>query len=159
MEKVTPRANVGTLNGTIDSLARAGDPLQLYEVLEADIVKTGDRVALRRGRTNGRSIGLTANGTIDLANDTVRMRGIVVPSYALNNALSNIPLLGPLLTGGKDGGLFAIAYRLEGPLDDPKSSTNALSAITPGALREIFTGSDDDTPIDRTDNPEVKRAP
>jgi hypothetical protein len=37
-----------------------------------------------------------------------------VPGFALNNALSNVPLLGPLLTGGKDGGVFAIAYRSTG---------------------------------------------
>ena len=37
-----------------------------------------------------------------------------MPGFAINNLLSNVPLLGPLLTGGKDGGVFAIAYRLEG---------------------------------------------
>ena len=47
-------------------------------------------------------------------------RGVVVPAFALNNLLSNVPLLGPLLTGGKDGGVFAISYRLDGPFDDLK---------------------------------------
>ena len=54
--------------------------------------------------------------------------------------LSNVPLLGPLLTGGKDGGIFAISYRLDGPLSDMKTDVNMMSAMTPGALREIFTG-------------------
>jgi len=52
-----------------------------------------------------------------------------------------VPLLGPLLTGGKDGGIFAIAYRLDGPLGDLKTDVNMMSAMTPGALREIFTGN------------------
>ena len=63
-----------------------------------------------------------------------------MPGFVLNNLLSNVPLLGPLLTGGKNGGVFAIAYRLDGPLDDLKTDVNMMSAMTPGALRELFTG-------------------
>lgn len=142
MEKVTPRTDVGSLNSTIDGLNRAGNALQQFDSLEAKIVKVGDRVDIVRGRTSGKSIGLTAAGSLDLGADTARLRGIVVPGFALNNLLSNVPLLGPLLTGGKDGGLFAISYKLEGPLDDLKSDVNMMSAVTPGALRELFSPSD-----------------
>ena len=45
-----------------------------------------------------------------------------------------MPLLGPLLTGGKDGGLFAISYQLHGPLDDLKTAVNMMSAMTPGRV-------------------------
>jgi hypothetical protein len=160
MEKVGERPGVGTFNSTIEALNRAGDPLQMYEILEADVVKKGDIIELRKGRTNGRSIGLTAQGTIDLDQDQVKLRGTVVPSFAFNNALSNVPLLGPLLTGGKDGGLIAITYRLEGPLDDPKSSINMMSAITPGALREIFNSEGGTSNGDvQQNNPEMKQAP
>jgi len=61
-----------------------------------------------------------------------------VPAFALNNLLSNVPLLGPLLTGGKDGGLFAVSYQLHGPFDDLKTDVNMMSAATPGALRDLF---------------------
>ena len=67
----------------------------------------------------------------------------MVPAFALNNLLSNVPLLGPLLTGGKDGGVFAISYQLDGALDDLKSTVNMMSAMTPGALRELFTAPPD----------------
>ena len=158
MEPVTPRPGVGSLNSTIESLGRAGNSLQTYDVFEADIVKTGDRIDIRKGRTNGASIGLTAQGYVDLGNDMVHVRGVVVPAFALNNVLSNVPLLGPLLTGGKDGGLFAISYRLDGPLDDPKSSINPMSAITPGALRELFNSGGGD-PSQGPANQEIERVP
>ena len=141
LEKVTPRANVGTLNSTIDALGRAGNSLQQFDSLEATIIKVGDRIELKDGHTSGKSIGLTTAGTIDVAANQAHLRGIVVPGFALNNALSNLPLLGPLLTGGKDGGVFAIAYRLDGPLDNLKTDVNMMAAMTPGALREIFTGN------------------
>ena len=64
-----------------------------------------------------------------------------MPGFALNNLLSNVPLLGPLLTGGKNGGVFAISYRLDGPLDALKTDVNMMAAVTPGALRELFEAS------------------
>ncbi len=141
LQKVTPRTDIDSLNSTIDGLNRAGNALQLFNGLDAQIVKTGDRIDVKNGRTSGPSIGLTTAGYLDLANDTARLRGVVVPGFALNNLLSNVPLLGPLLTGGKDAGIFAISYRLEGPFDNLKSDVNMMSAVTPGALRELFNGS------------------
>jgi hypothetical protein len=145
LQKVAPRQGIDSLNSTIDDLSRAGNALQQFNGLEAQIVKTGDRVEVKDGRTSGQSIGLTAAGHLDLASDTARLHGVVVPAFALNNLLSNVPLLGPLLTGGKGAGIFAISYRLEGPFDDLKSDINMMSAITPGALRELFTRRDDET--------------
>jgi hypothetical protein len=87
----------------------------------------------------------------------VHLRGVVVPGFALNNLLSNVPLLGPLLTGGRNGGLFAFTYKLEGPFDDMKSDVNMMSALTPGALRELFTLSSDGAPAQPAESP--PRAP
>ncbi|MFI5030118.1 MAG: DUF3971 domain-containing protein [Reyranellales bacterium] len=155
LQKVTPRPDIGTLNTTIEGLNRAGDPLQPFDALETQVVKTGDRIELRDGHTANKSIGLTTAGVIDLAGDQAHLRGIVVPGFVLNNLLSNVPLLGPLLTGGRNGGVFAIAYRLDGPLGDLKSDVNMMSAMTPGALRELFTSmpydgrSSSEAPVDR----------
>ena len=153
MVKVEPRTNIGSLNSAIDGLNRAGNALQQFDKLEARLVKVGDKVDITKGRTSGKSIGLTTEGWIDLSNDTARLRGSVVPGFALNNLLSNVPLLGPLLTGGADGGLFAFTYRLEGPLDDLKSDVNMMSAITPGALRELFASPVGQDPVQDSPRP------
>ncbi|GEP53691.1 hypothetical protein RSO01_08570 [Reyranella soli] len=158
LQRVTgPRANIGTLNTAIDGLNRAGNALQQFDNLEAKIHKTGDRIHIKNGRTSGQSIGLTTQGFVDLGNDTAKLAGIVVPAFALNNLLSNVPLLGPLLTGGKDGGLFAVAYQLSGPLDDLKTDVNYMSAMTPGALRELFISQPD--VAQPPPSPEMQRAP
>jgi hypothetical protein len=159
LERVTPRANIGTLNTTIDGLNRAGNALQQFDNLEAKISKLGDRIHVRNGRTSGQSIGLTAQGYVDLGKDTAKLGGIVVPAFALNNLLSNVPLLGPLLTGGKDGGLFAISYQLSGPLDDLKTDVNMMSAMTPGALRELFISQPDSSQAPLPPSQEMQRAP
>ena len=158
LQRVTaPRPNIGTLNAAIDALNRAGNALQLFDNLEASVLKTGDRIHIRNGRTSGPSIGLTAQGYVDIGNDTAKLAGIVVPAFALNNLLSNVPLLGPLLTGGKDGGLFAVTYQLSGPLDDLKTDVNMMSAMTPGALRDLFMSSPDTA--QPPPSPQMQRAP
>ena len=158
LQVVTPRPGVGTLNSAIEGLSRAGDATQQFDNLEAKLTKVADRINIRNGRTSGRSIGLTTQGWLDLGSETAQLRGVVVPAFALNNLLSNVPLLGPLLTGGKDGGLFAISYSLEGPFDDLKSNVSMMSAVTPGVLREIFNPNLDNTTPDPP-NREMQRAP
>src|SRR6185503_19492721 len=101
LKTVGPRPDVGTLNSTIDGLNRAGDATQQFTGLEARVHKVGDRIEIRGARTSGQSIGLTASGVLDTNSDTARLQGVVVPAFALNNLLSNVPVLGPLLTGGK----------------------------------------------------------
>ena len=139
LEQVAPRPDIGNLNSTIAGLNRAGNALQQFNGLDAKFLKVGDRIDIKEGRTSGQSIGLTTAGTMDIAAETVRLRGVIVPGFAINNLLSNVPLLGPLLTGGKDGGVFAFSYRLDGHFDDMKPDVSMLSAITPSALRELFT--------------------
>jgi hypothetical protein len=162
LEKVTPRRDIGTLNSAIDGLNSAGNALQQFDSLSANLTKAGDRIQIRNGRTSGQSIGLTTQGVVDIGNDTARLNGIVVPAFALNNLLSNVPLLGPLLTGGKDGGMFAVSYQLHGPFDDLKADVNMMSAMAPGALRDLFSSPPNTgmaPPGQPAGSPERQRAP
>ena len=162
LQRMTPRRDIGTLNSAIDGLNSAGNALQQFDSLSANLTKAGDRIQIRNGRTSGQSIGLTTQGVIDLGNDTARLNGIVVPAFALNNLLSNVPLLGPLLTGGKDGGMFAVSYQLHGPFDDLKTDVNMMSAMAPGALRDVFNtppNSGTEAPGQPIGSPEMQRTP
>jgi len=86
----------------------------------------------------GNSVGATFNGSFDLGASQVAINGTYVPAYALNNALSRIPLIGLVLTGGVSEGLIGVTFRIEGPIDDPRLFINPLSAVTPGIFRKIF---------------------
>ena len=93
---------------------------------------------LSEARAFNASIGLTAEGRIDLAADQAELEGTVVPAYFFNSLLGHIPLLGKLFSPQTGGGLFAANYSVRGPLSDPKVSVNPLSALTPGFLRGLF---------------------
>lgn len=94
-------------------------------------------------RAYGPALGITAKGEIDLDRATSDLQGTVVPAYTVNRILGEIPLLGPILTGGEGEGVFAVTYRMTGPLDEPQVSVDPLSALAPGFLRALFSASPD----------------
>ena len=84
------------------------------------------------------NMGLTTAGTIDFAGGDIDVSGTFVPAYSVNNILTKIPLVGVLLGGSKNEGVFGITYRVQGPLSGPQLTINPLSAIAPGILRKIL---------------------
>ncbi|HTU54807.1 MAG TPA: AsmA-like C-terminal region-containing protein, partial [Acetobacteraceae bacterium] len=98
-----------------------------------------DRLDLVDARAYNPSLGLTVKGSVDLEHRVADLSGTIVPAYFFNSLLGNIPLVGRLFSPEKGGGLFAAAYTIDGPLDDPKVNVNPLAAITPGFLRGLFS--------------------
>jgi len=64
--------------------------------------------------------------------------GTIIPAYALNSAISNVPVLGDVLTGGKGQGVFGLNFALKGSMDQPRFLVNPVSAIAPGIFRNLF---------------------
>jgi hypothetical protein len=134
---------LATLTGFVDALT--GEGFQ-FNQFKSDFTKTGGRLDIKLARAHGPSIGLTGSGNADFDANTVDISGTVVPAYALNSILGNIPVIGDLLQGGKGEGIFAATYHASGSLDEPRISVNPLAALTPGFLRnlfDIFSGSGD----------------
>ncbi len=100
--------------------------------------KQGDSITLTDGRLAGESIGLTVEGSINMADNTLDLSGTVLPFYMINNIFANIPLLGDLLTNNKKEGLIALRYSVRGDQEDPDVMVNPLSVLTPGFLRQFF---------------------
>ena len=97
-------------------------------------------ISVNGSRVVGRGIGASADGYIDRPHNVLALKGTLVPAYALNSVLSNIPLLGDLLASKKGEGIFGVTYSMTGNADQPNISTNPLSMLTPGILRRIFEG-------------------
>ncbi len=150
-----PARGVANVNGVVDQLARVGGDRQVFDALTVDVEKEGDRLRLRNGRTAGSNVGVTLQGTVQLDTDEVCLAGGIVPAYALNSIISNIPLIGDLLTGGRGGGLFALNYLIRGPIDDPNASVNPLSVLPIGPLRNLMLEGCGTTSIDTTPPPDL----
>jgi len=126
---------MATLTGFVDVLTGEGFQFNRFE---SDFTKTEGRLDIKLARAHGPSIGLTGTGYVDFDQHKVDMKGTVVPAYALNGILNDIPILGFVLTGGEGEGMFAVTYHATGPLEQPEISVNPLSALTPGFLRGVF---------------------
>jgi len=66
------------------------------------------------------------------------MTGTFVPMYGLNNMFGQIPIVGLILGGGSNEGLFGVTYEIVGTPGQPVLNVNPISAIAPGVLRKIF---------------------
>jgi hypothetical protein len=102
--------------------------------------RTYGRLDLKDAVISGNEVGFTLSGMLDLPRDRVDINGTFVPAYALNNAFAQVPLLGPLLGGGRNEGLFGVTFRITGQATAPALNVNPLSAVAPGFLRKIFGG-------------------
>ncbi len=138
-----------SLPAIVDALAGSG---LAFQSAVLPFRKQGDEVAFHDARMFGPGIGITFNGTVDLASERLELEGTLVPAYLLNALPGEIPILGEILTGGEEGGgVFAFAFQAHGALDDPAVTVHPLSILAPGFLRRIFQAPDGDggAPEDR----------
>ncbi len=130
------------LTGIVESME--GEGLSFRE-LKLPFVLDGATLEIHDAKAWGPSLGFTAKGTIDSAEETVNLEGTVVPAYAINAIFGSIPVLGEVFTGGEEGsGVFAATYTMTGPAEDPDVTVNPLAALAPGFLRNLFDIFDDE---------------
>ena len=127
--------SMSMLTGLADAMT--GEGFQMYR-FTGDFTKTGGHIDVPMARTWGPSLGLTASGNFDFDANSIDMHGTVIPAYSLNSLIGQIPLIGFLLTGGSNNGLFAVVYSASGKLSEPTINADPLSALAPGFLRGVF---------------------
>lgn len=122
-----------------------------FESFDSDFVQYDDVLTFTSGSAKGPTLGVTVDGFVDQKYNDISLGGTIIPAYGLNSLLSNIPLLGTILAGGKGEGVFAATYNMSGSVDDPDVNINPLMALAPGILRKIFgaIGGGNDTPTAR----------
>ncbi len=148
---LTKVVSVMSLTGILESLTGEG---LAFDRMKIPFRFSDGILEMKSAQANGPSLGFTANGKIYTHADVVDIEGTVVPAYLLNSILNNVPLLGSIFSGGEEGGgVFAARYAMTGSRDDPDVSVNALSAFTPGILRNVFSVFDGGTKT--TDNGEA----
>ena len=135
--------SLGSLSALTNALG--GEGLKMEKVIVPFSYEDG-KFSVREGRGSGPGLGMTANGEINFANDTLDMDGVLVPAYTANSMLGGIPLIGDIIVGKKGEGIFALNYTVQGEFKAAQVAVNPLSALTPGFLRGIFSKQRDDLP-------------
>ena len=109
-----------------------------FEALQCPLRIADDKIILQDCLAGGKLISIKIAGNIDLANKTINLSGLFIPENVINSVVKGIPILGDVLSGGKDAGIIATSFKLQGSVDDPKIIINPLSTITPGITRELM---------------------
>ncbi|GAB6052004.1 AsmA-like C-terminal domain-containing protein [Magnetospira thiophila] len=126
-----------SITGVLEALD--GEEGLKFSTLELPFLYREGSIEVKDGKATGLSLGGTLSGKYNLREGLVDFSGTLVPAYALNAALGKIPVLGDLFTGGEKGsGVFAATYKVKGGIEDPEVNVNALSALAPGFLRNLF---------------------
>jgi len=129
--------NVASVTGIVDELL--GGVGIGFAKLDAPFESKNDIIKVKDASVSGVSLGMTATGLVNTIFQTLNLKGTIVPAYLLNTALTRIPIVGKIFSGGeKDGGVFAANYTMEGDVKEPDISTNPLSVLAPGLLRQLF---------------------
>ena len=77
-------------------------------------------------------------GIYDRTSKQVDVSGNLVPVSQISNIVGKLPLIGNVLTGLDNSGIFATQFRVTGLSDDMKTSVNPAS-IAPGLLRDLIS--------------------
>ncbi|TNE35916.1 MAG: DUF3971 domain-containing protein [Alphaproteobacteria bacterium] len=131
---------VGSLRGLADTLN--GDGIHFQSLKAPFTVNDEGVIGISDATASGSALGLTLVGTFDQGNNTTDFQGTIVPSYTLNSALGNLPIVGPMLVSRTGEGIFAFTYGITGPTSGPSVYVNPLSGLAPGFFRRIFQGGD-----------------
>lgn len=133
---LTKLLTLATFTGFVDLMGGSGlqfNKLVVPFTMENFVVQMND------AKTVGPSIGIVADGSLDLNRDTINLRGTVIPAYMFNSLIQSIPVLGNIFGAIAGDGLVAVRYSMLGALENPDVTVNPLSALTPGFLRGFFS--------------------
>jgi hypothetical protein len=129
--------SAGSLTGLVDLMGGEGMTL---DSLEMPFSSKNNVISVNGARVAGPAIGASADGYIDRPKGQIALKGSLVPAFALNSFISNVPVIGDILASKKGEGIFGVTYSLSGDSEHPDISTNPLAMLTPGILRRIFEG-------------------
>ena len=142
------RAGTGASPAAVDASAVR------FQRLKATFVRSPGRLEIQDAVIYNPTMGLTTQGVIDFARNEIDVSGSFVPAYQVNTMLTKIPLVGLLLSGGQNEGVFGLSYRVHGPMSGPLLTINPLSAMAPGILRKILGAVDGTVSHGAVDDPD-----
>jgi hypothetical protein len=132
---------------TQQDFRRSGEPGQArFTKLRAEFERRDNSINLKEAVLFGPEVGLTLAGRFDPVADRIAMSGTYIPAYGLNNAFGQIPIVGTLLSGGRNEGLLGVTFGVTGKFSQPAVTINPLSAVAPGIFRRIFDFRSQDEP-------------
>ncbi|MCC7260056.1 MAG: AsmA-like C-terminal domain-containing protein, partial [Alphaproteobacteria bacterium] len=136
--------------------ALEGDEGVFFKKMTIPYTMKGNVFSFKDALASGPSVGVSANGAVNIDTTQLDINGTLIPSNVLNTLVGKVPLVGETIVGGEGEGLFATSFKVEGTYEDAKVSANPLSMLTPGLLRNVFGDEVGDVTGEKKPSPESK---
>ena len=109
-----------------------------FRKLVASFRKAGDRIELLSLLALSPGLGMSANGTFDLASATMDIQGYVSPFRGVGKVLDENPWVGAFLVDVDKQGLIAVPFTGAGSMSDPDFNVSKKAAsLPPGEMRDF----------------------
>ena len=125
-----------------------------FETLRVPFSVGHGQFLLNEARLDGPVLSANMRGKIDFRSHNLNIGGTFTPLAGVNTMFRGLPLFGPLLTGPRGDGVFAMTFAIQGSMSAPQIIVNPFSVITPGVTREIMQMAPDTQRIVPRDRPQ-----
>ncbi len=92
-------------------------------------------LTLKEFRLSNNLTALSANGSLDLTQRKLDLRGEIASLHFVSKILRNIPLIGTIVVGRKRHNLFAFSYEAKGGWNNPQVQSSPLNIFLPGIVK------------------------
>lgn len=86
----------------------------------------------------GSALGFIIDGKINNQDTFVSLSGNLIPAYEINKLISNIPLIGQILTGKAGDGIYGVSFKIKGKDPDYDIEINPIKTLTPRFVQRFF---------------------
>lgn len=109
-----------------------------FEQLVANFSTGSGQLVIESATARGPIIGASMRGKIDFRSRRLQVGGTYVPLSGLYRGVSEIPLIGPLLTGPRGEGIVGFTFAVQGAMANPQVIVNPFSPFALGVFREVM---------------------
>ena len=99
-----------------------------FDYLGGDVNIVNGLMSTKNLAMDGDQLKVKLIGTADLPSKKLNMRDVAQPMQLLDSAIKNIPVVGNILSGGKDG-VIKTKFKVGGTFDDPQVTTDVAGKI------------------------------
>ena len=119
--------SAGRPRASEDGGAAIDPSLVRFQKMTASFERSPGKLRIQDAVIYNPYMGLTTQGLIDFEHSQIDVSGSFVPAYTVNTMLTKIPLVGVLLSGGQNDGVFGVSYRVHGA--DERADADGQSAV------------------------------
>ncbi|EEH12250.1 YhdP family protein, partial [Wolbachia endosymbiont of Muscidifurax uniraptor] len=132
---LTTLLSMSSLPGIVNAIKNEG--VYFYKCNAPFSYKDGT-IEIEESWLEGAELGISTGGKLDIKDYKFQVAGQVIPAYSINKSLLKIPIIGKLLTGGKNRGIVSIDYKASGDDKNNNVSVDLISSLTPNLLKRLL---------------------